>query len=45
MEPRLNTCINYDVFTRKPDSARRLWFQLCCEKPRTFQGHRHSRTR
>jgi len=24
MEPRLNTCINYDVFTRKPDSARRL---------------------
>jgi len=35
---------NYSVFTHKLESARILWFKLYCQRWRTSQSHRQSRT-
>jgi len=35
---------HYSVFTHKLECVRRLWFKICCQRWRTSQGHRQSRT-
>jgi len=34
----------YSVFTHKLESAHDLWYNLYCQRWRTSQGHRRSRT-
>jgi len=37
-------CFNYSVFTHKLKSTCSLWFKLYCQRWRTSQGGRQSRT-
>jgi len=37
-------CFNYSVFIHKLESAHSFWFKLYCQRWRTSQGHRQSRT-